>query len=179
MPLPFKKYLPYRYGVDLPDRSWPSRRLEHAPIQSYEQITSLLRDGRKHKGVDFKAAVGTPVLAPFDGRIQKMNWAFRFNGNSLSLIESKTGREAILLHLSSIESGLRPGSSVRTGQAIARSGNTGRSTAPHLHYQLQAGKRTLDPFNIHHTYRVKLPDPEVAKVQTALELYAKLRRAHS
>ena len=42
-------------------------RLQNAPLDEYEQVTSLLRDGRKHRGVDFKTAVGTPVKAPIVG----------------------------------------------------------------------------------------------------------------
>jgi len=45
------------------------RRLVPSPLDSWEQITSLLKDGRKHKGVDFKTPVGSPVKATFDGTI--------------------------------------------------------------------------------------------------------------
>ena len=63
-------------------------RLEPSPLDSWEQITSLLKDGRKHKGVDFKTPVGTPVKATFDGTITRKNWFFRGNGNSLEVTEA-------------------------------------------------------------------------------------------
>src|SRR5712692_8768601 len=62
-------------------------RLKDAPLDDYEQVTSLIRDGRKHKGVDFKTPVGSPVKATFDGTITRKNWNFRGNGNSLELSE--------------------------------------------------------------------------------------------
>ncbi|MET0401453.1 MAG: M23 family metallopeptidase, partial [Cystobacter sp.] len=63
-------------------------RLENSPLDDYEQVTSLLRDGRKHKGVDFKTPVGTEVKAPFSGTITRKNWNFRGNGNCIALPSS-------------------------------------------------------------------------------------------
>ncbi len=131
------------------------QRLADAPLDDYEQITSLLRDGRRHKGVDFKAPVGTPVRATFHGVVTKRNWAFRTNGNSLEITEQGgQGRRAIFLHLSELPPSVRQGMHVKKGDVIAESGNTGRSFAPHLHYQLMAASnRVLDPFESHKTYR--------------------------
>ncbi|WP_373045671.1 M23 family metallopeptidase [Vulgatibacter sp.] len=131
-------------------------RLENGPIDEYEQITSLLKDGRGHKGVDFKAPVGTAVKMPWDGTVVRKNWNYRYNGGSLEVRDGK-GRSVIFLHLDSVEKSLKAGSRVRKGQVVAKAGNTGRSTAPHLHYQVMAGKKVLDPFDLHDTYRVSLP----------------------
>jgi murein DD-endopeptidase len=131
-------------------------RLQDSPIDDYEQITSLLRDGRKHKGVDFKCPVGTPVKAPFDGTLTRKNWNFRANGNSLELTEG--GKRAVFLHLAELPRDLKVGQRIRRGEVIAQSGNSGRSFAPHLHYQLMGGgDRVLDPFDVHKTYRRALP----------------------
>ena len=132
------------------------KRLQNSPIRSYEQVTSLLNDGRRHKGVDFKAPVGTPILAPFDGRVERKNWSRRRNGNCLHLVDPRTGREAYLLHLDTIDKSVRPGMRVKAGQRLATSGNTGRSTAPHLHYQLEKRGKVLDPFRVHETWRARL-----------------------
>ena len=67
-------------------------RLDPSPLDSWEQITSLLKDGRKHKGVDFKTPVGTPVKATFDGTITRKNWFFRGNGNSLEVTRGRRRR---------------------------------------------------------------------------------------
>ena len=136
-------------------------RLVDSPLESYEQITSLLRDGRKHKGVDFKTPVGTPVLATFDGVVVRKNWNFRGNGNSIELQETGgQGRSALFLHLSELPKGLVAGQRVKRGEMIAKSGNTGRSFAPHLHYQLMRGDSVVDPFDSHKTTRLSLPASE-------------------
>ncbi|BDG10396.1 M23 family metallopeptidase [Anaeromyxobacter paludicola] len=132
-------------------------RLVDSPIATYEQVTSLLRDGRRHKGVDFKTPVGTPVVAPFDGTIERRNWHFSANGNCLELVDARSGRHAIFLHLEQVPKEMGQGRKVKKGEQIALSGNTGHSTAPHLHYQLEAGDgRVLDPFAIHATKRLAL-----------------------
>ena len=75
----------------------------------------------------------------------------------------------MLLHLERIGPGLAVGKSVKRGQEVARSGNTGRSTAPHLHYQLeQANGRVLDPFKVHSTWREGLPAREVEGMRARL-----------
>jgi murein DD-endopeptidase len=129
-------------------------RLVEGPIREYEQITSLLRDGRRHKGVDFKAPVGTPVYAPFDGVVARRNWNWSFNGNSLDVLDPATGRHAIFLHLDVVSKELSPGRKVKKGDLIANAGNSGRSYAPHLHYQLEnSAGNVLDPFEVHKTSR--------------------------
>ncbi|MCY1046990.1 M23 family metallopeptidase [Corallococcus sp. bb12-1] len=133
-------------------------RMEHSPIDSYEQITSLLRDGRGHKGVDFRAPVGTTVRAPFAGVVKRKNWNFGSNGNCIELIESGgKGRRALFLHLAELPKSVQAGMRVSAGQVLAQSGNTGHSFAPHLHYQLMLGEnRVLDPFDQHKTFRASL-----------------------
>lgn len=138
------------------------QRLKDSPIDSYEQITSLLKDGRRHKGVDFKGPVGTPVTMPWAGVVKRKNWNMRVNGGSLEVEDAK-GRKIVFLHLDSVEKALVPGSRVRKGQLVAHSGNTGRSTAPHLHYQVTAANgKVLDPFDLHDTWRLALPPSDLA-----------------
>jgi murein DD-endopeptidase len=133
-------------------------RLDPSPLDSWEQITSLLKDGRKHKGVDFKTPVGTPVKATFDGTITRKNWFFRGNGNSLEVTEAVSPHmKAIFLHLSELPRTLTVGTKVKTGEVIAHSGNSGHSFAPHLHYQLMSpSDRVLDPFDVQATRKVNL-----------------------
>jgi murein DD-endopeptidase len=142
----------------LPNGDELELRMEHSPIDSYEQITSLLRDGRGHKGVDFRAPVGTTVRAPFAGVVKRRNWNFGSNGNCIELVESGgKGRRALFLHLAELPKSVQPGMRVSTGQVLAQSGNTGHSFAPHLHYQLMtANDRVLDPFDQHKTFRAAL-----------------------
>jgi murein DD-endopeptidase MepM/ murein hydrolase activator NlpD len=145
------------------DGSELEERLVDSPIESWEQVTSLLRDGRKHKGVDFKAPVGTSVKATFDGVIARKNWNFRGNGNSIELKEvGGQGRSALYLHLSELPKSLSVGQRLKKGEVFAKSGNTGHSFAPHLHYQLMNGEKVIDPFDSHKTTRISLPGTERA-----------------
>ncbi len=147
---PFSRYYTSE-GIEVEEH------LVDSPVDVYEQITSLLRDGRRHKGVDYKAPVGTPVKAPFDGQIARRNWHFSANGNCLEIVDAKSGRKAIFLHLEAAPKEMQPGVHVAKGQVIAKSGNSGHSTAPHLHYQLEApGGKVLDPFAVLPTKQVRL-----------------------
>jgi murein DD-endopeptidase len=143
------------------DGSELEERLIDGPLDSWEQVTSLLRDGRKHKGVDYKTPVGSPVKSTFDGVVARKNWNFRGNGNSLEINETGgKGRKAMYLHLSDVSKSLSVGSRVRKGEVIGKSGNTGHSFAPHLHYQLMQGERVIDPFESQKSTRSALPPRE-------------------
>lgn len=148
-----------------PDGKRLETQLLAPPLDSYEQVTSLLRDGRHHKGVDFKTPVGTPVRATFAGTITRKNWNWHGNGNCLEVTESAAPhRRALYLHLSPIPDSVRVGQKVAKGQVLAESGNTGHSFAPHLHYQLMAsnGTKVLDPFDSQKTRRVSIDAAEKA-----------------
>ena len=151
----------YRYYR--PDGSELEERLVDSPTPDYDQITSLLRDGRGHKGVDFRTPVGSPVFATFDGVIERRNWNFAGNGNCLDVRDLATGRHAILLHLDMLPKDMVPGRQVKKGERIASSGNSGHSFAPHLHYQLESPDgRVLDPFAVQPVHRLSLDGPAKA-----------------
>jgi murein DD-endopeptidase len=152
-----------------PDGTELEAHLVDGPLDSWEQITSLLRDGRRHQGVDFKTPVGTPVKATFSGVVVRKNWNFRGNGNCLEIQESGgQGRTAVFLHLSELPKSLQSGSRVVKGEVVARSGNTGHSFAPHLHYQLMKSGRVIDPFDSHQTIHQRLPQSERARFDAAM-----------
>jgi murein DD-endopeptidase len=159
-----------------PDGTELEERLVDSPTPEYDQITSLLRDGRRHKGVDFRVPAGTPVHATFDGVIERRNWNFAGNGNCLDVRDVATGRHAIFLHLDVVPKEMVPGRKVRKGEQIASSGNSGHSFAPHLHYQLEDGDhRVLDPFEVQPVRRAALDaaarpafDAERARLDAAL-----------
>ena len=129
------------------------RRLKNSPVGQYQQVTALLGDGRRHSGMDFKAPEGTAVTSPKSGTVTRVNWNTRPNGNCVE-IRFADGTMAKFLHLSSTK--VRANQHVSAGELIATSGNTGRSTAPHLHYQLDRGKRNIDPLDYHGTLRREL-----------------------
>ena len=131
-----------------------NHRLKNSPIADFEQITSLLKDGRNHKGMDFKAPVGTPTTAPKSGKVTRVNFGnFRYNGNCVEL-EFSDGTIAKYLHMEKVL--VKEGQYVQAGTTVALVGNTGRSFAPHLHYQLEKGNRVIDPVEYHGTIRRKL-----------------------
>ncbi len=147
-----------------PDGREVERRLRQSPIEGYEQVTSLLGDGRRHKGVDFKAPTGTPIRATFTGKVSRRNWSTRGNGRCVELTDPETGVTAMFLHLSQVS--VRVGQRVRVGDVIGLSGNTGRSTAPHLHYQLERPDgRIIDPYRYHESYRRRLEPSEDAALE--------------
>ncbi len=152
-----------------------AKRLRNAPLKSYEQITALVNDGRGHKGIDFKAPKGTPVFSPFDGKILQVNWSTRYNGRCIRIVNEKTGWEGVFLHLSSVSKQLKPGSTIKRGQVLGRVGNTGRSFAPHLHYQLEKNGRILNPFRIQRTWRARLSTAEQQRAKAMLEALSHYR----
>jgi len=152
------------------------RRLQHPPLDDHEQVTSLIRDGRGHQGVDFRTPVGTPVKATFDAVVARRNWNVRANGYCLELRErGGAGRTVYFLHLSEVSGNLRAGARVSRGHVVARSGNTGRSFAPHLHYQLMSrAGRVLDPFVSQPTVRRSMPAPHRAGFDAEVARLAEL-----
>lgn len=143
-------------GVEVP------KRLIGGPIATYEQITSLLKDRPTHGGIDFKAPEGTPITSPRDGVVTRVNWNWKANGNCVEL-RLTDGTMVKLLHLS--KNLVKEGDSVTKGQVVAESGNTGHSTAPHLHYQLEQNGKVIDPIDYHGTERRKLEGAALAELQ--------------
>ncbi len=143
-------------------------RFKEAPIEDYQQITAVLGDGRDHTGYDFRAPVGTPVFAPRSASVVRANWNFAYNGNCIEL-RYDDGSVARYLHLESVAEGISAGASVRAGQRIGTSGNTGRTNAPHLHYEVEQAGRIVDPAEYHGTSHRSLSgsDLEAFRVQAA------------
>jgi murein DD-endopeptidase MepM/ murein hydrolase activator NlpD len=137
-----------------PDGTEVPYRLKDGPLEQYIQITSLLDDRLGHKGWDLKADEGEPVHAPRAGRVERTNWSFAGNGNSVEVAQDD-GVHAFYLHLSRTD--VKPGDHVTKGQVIGLVGNTGHSTAPHLHYQVERNDRVIDPGEYHGTFRRTLP----------------------
>jgi murein DD-endopeptidase MepM/ murein hydrolase activator NlpD len=141
------------------------RRLIDGPLADYEQITSLLKDRPTHKGMDFKTPIGSDVVAPRAGRVTRTNWNHAANGNCIE-IQYGDGMLAKFLHLN--ENLVKDGQTVSAGTVIAKSGNTGHSTGPHLHYQLDRGDNVVDPVTYHGTLRRQLPPDAMPGFQAAM-----------
>jgi murein DD-endopeptidase MepM/ murein hydrolase activator NlpD len=98
-----------------------------------------------HQGVDYAASVGTPVWAVADG-VVTVAGDTGAGGNTLCL-RHRNGLETCYLHLSSFGAGVHVGAHVAQKQVVALSGNTGRTTGPHLHYALKRGGIFVNPLN--------------------------------
>lgn len=100
-----------------------------------------------HNGVDFAVSRGTPVLSSGDGEVI----IAKYSGSAGNFIAIRHGRQysTRYMHLDKIL--VRPGQRVKKGSVIGLSGNTGRSTGPHLHYEFRIDNKPVDPM------KVKLP----------------------
>lgn len=103
----------------------------------------ILGTVRIHKGVDWAAPVGTPVMAAFDGEI-----SFQGDGGSygnLVKITHANGRETRYAHMQKFAIASGVGTKVKAGDVIGYIGTTGLSTGPHLHFELYANGEAIDP----------------------------------
>lgn len=94
-----------------------------------------------HTGIDISNRLGTPIIAPADGRVEKV-WSDPFLGLAIK-IDHGYGIETIYGHLDAVL--VKPGQKVKRGEKIALMGNTGRSTGPHLHYEVHVRGRPRNP----------------------------------
>ncbi|MEO5666920.1 MAG: M23 family metallopeptidase [Bdellovibrionota bacterium] len=97
---------------------------------------------RMHEGIDFRASKGTPVLATEKGVVLYSGQSLKGFG-IIVVIGHGDDWSSIYAHLS--KSLVQRGDNVRKGQKIAFSGNTGRSSGPHLHFEIRKGADPLDP----------------------------------
>ncbi|SPY33514.1 murein DD-endopeptidase MepM [Pasteurella canis] len=124
------------------------------PLQRQARVSSHFNPYRRHpvtgriaphKGVDFAMPIGTPIIAPADGIVEKV--AYQANGAGRYIV-IRHGREyqTVYMHLS--RPLVKAGQNVKRGQRIALSGNTGRSTGPHLHYEFHINGRAVNPLSV-------------------------------
>ncbi|ABS63373.1 peptidase M23B [Parvibaculum lavamentivorans DS-1] len=103
----------------------------------------ILGYSKMHAGVDFAAPRGTPIYAAGDGTVTRAN-RFGSFGNYIS-IRHANGYETAYAHLNGFARGVRAGTRVRQGQVIGYVGTTGRSTGPHLHYEVHVNGKKMNP----------------------------------
>ncbi|GAA0727140.1 hypothetical protein GCM10009430_34890 [Aquimarina litoralis] len=103
----------------------------------------LLKKNKVHKGIDIRAKIGTPIVATANGIVKvakkEGNW-----GN-LIVISHSDGFETWYAHLDSFN--VQENQQVNIGEIIGKSGNTGLSTGPHLHYEVRHHGKNVDPMN--------------------------------
>lgn len=123
----------------------------------------LLRRVRMHTGVDWAAPRGTPILAAGDGKIEM---AERHGGyGNYIRIRHANGFATAYGHMTRFASGSKPGARVKQGQIIGYVGSTGRSTGPHLHYEVLVNNKFVNPMTIAVPRGLKLEGRNLAAFQ--------------
>lgn len=103
----------------------------------------VLGYGKMHKGIDFAAPTGTPIYAAGEGVVKKAG-RFSSYGNYVQ-IRHRGDLDTAYAHMSKIAANVKPGQRVKQGQIIGYVGTTGRSTGPHLHYEILVAGRQVNP----------------------------------
>jgi len=143
------------YGVVTPTRFWqgqftmPVNSSLSSPFGSVREYNGMVI--RRHTGKDLHAAVGTPVLASANGRVV-FSRALDIHGESI-IIDHGWGVFSEYSHLSARY--VVPGQFVLQGDVIGLSGDTGRSTGPHVHWEIAVNGNWVDPINF---TQMKLPN---------------------
>ena len=109
----------------------------------------ILGFNKMHKGTDFAAKEGTPIMASGDGKIIRARWCGG-GGNCIKIKHNST-YSTVYAHLSKFASGIKEGVRVKQGRIIGYVGSTGMSTGPHLHYEVIENKKKIN------SQKLKLP----------------------
>ena len=127
----------------------------------------ILGYNRMHRGVDFAAPTGTPIYAAGDGVLVMAGR----NGSYGNYIEIRHNSEfnTAYAHLSRLAKGIERGSRVRQGQVIGYVGSTGRSTGPHLHYEVKQNGKQINPMSITPQTAVRLAGAELERFRRQIE----------
>ena len=116
------------------------------PIDGYNKM---------HRGTDFAAPMGTPIMASGDGVIKKAGWCG--GGGNCVKIKHNSTYQTVYAHMSKFASGIRSGKRVKQGQTIGYVGSTGKSTGPHLHYEVIVNGKKIN------SQTLKLPSGKILK----------------
>ena len=118
------------------------------PIDGYNKM---------HKGTDFAAPMGTPIMASGNGVITRARWCG--GGGNCVKIKHNSTYQTIYAHMKSFGRGIKEGVRVKQGQIIGYVGSTGNSTGPHLHYEVIASGKKIN------SQKLKLPSGKMLKGQ--------------
>ena len=121
---------------------------------------------RMHKGVDFSAPTGTPIMAAGDGVIERSSWYGSF-GNYVRIRHNGTYK-TIYAHMSKYGRGIKKGVRVKQGQIIGYVGATGRVTGRHLHYEVYMNGTQVNPLRLKIPSGIKLKGAQFDQYKTAM-----------
>lgn len=107
------------------------------------RIDPIYKTTKFHEGMDFSANIGTPIYATGNGTVTKAGWQSGYG--RVVVINHGYGYETLYAHMNKIN--VRVGQKVTRGEVIGEVGNTGKSTGPHLHYEVHVKGRVVNPVN--------------------------------
>jgi murein DD-endopeptidase MepM/ murein hydrolase activator NlpD len=115
----------------------------------------ILGYNKMHKGTDFAAPSGTPIMASGSGTVTRARWCG--GGGNCVKIKHNSTYETIYAHMKSFARGIKEGRKIKQGQIIGYVGSTGMSTGPHLHYEVVVNGKKVN------SQRLKLPSGKILK----------------
>ena len=110
---------------------------------------------KMHRGTDFAAPMGTPIMASGDGIVKKAGWCG--GGGNCVKIKHNSTYQTVYAHMSKFARGIKNGVRVKQGQIIGYVGSTGKSTGPHLHYEVIVNGKKVN------SQKLKLPSGKILK----------------
>ena len=110
---------------------------------------------KMHRGTDFAAPMGTPIMASGSGTIKKAGWCG--GGGNCVVIRHNSTYQTVYAHMSKFAKGIKKGVRVKQGQTIGYVGSTGKSTGPHLHYEVIVNGKKIN------SQTLKLPSGKILK----------------
>lgn len=161
-----------RHGVDYFNKNGAGARkpLMRTPIDGARLSSKfgrrrhpILGYTKMHRGVDFAARPGTPIFAAGDGRVV---YAGRKGSYGIyARIRHNSRYQTAYAHMRALRRGIRRGARVEQGQVIGYVGSTGRSTGPHLHYEILENGRQVNPLSVAMTPQLRLKGEDLAAFQ--------------
>ena len=115
----------------------------------------ILGYNKMHKGTDFAAPSGTPIMASGTGTVTRARWCG--GGGNCVKIKHNSTYETVYAHLKNFAKGIKEGKKVKQGQIIGYVGSTGMSTGPHLHYEVIVNGKKVN------SQRLKLPSGKILR----------------
>ena len=125
----------------------------------------ILGYNKMHRGTDFAAPSGTPIMASGSGTVTRARWCG--GGGNCVKIKHNSTYETIYAHMKAFAKGVKEGKKVKQGQIIGYVGSTGMSTGPHLHYEVLVNGKKVN------SQKLKLPSGKILKGEARKEFELK------
>jgi len=137
------------------------------PTSSYSirRFHPISKRYKRHTGIDYSAAHGTPIMATAGGTVEFAGWLSGYG--KLVIVRHPNGYRTYYGHCSQLL--VKKGSAVRQGQTIAQVGRTGRATGPHVHYEIRINGKPVDPYSIKTTKGDPLPSDQRARFEDMVQ----------